>query len=121
MTIATPRRPTRWLIVARRKHSPLNDSRKWQGYWKLSTATLPTSSASGASESTSQNGEVHHVISSFRSLNKLVHRAKEIGTTWRISNDIYNAWRSIWRITNQVFSHAKHTAPGMFADMDMLM
>ena len=51
----------------------------------------------------------------------VVRRAKEIGNTWRISNDIYNAWRSIWRITNQVFSHSKHTAAGTFADMDMLM
>lgn len=64
---------------------------------------------------------MHHFMSNVRTLNNLVLRAKEIGTTWRISNDIYNAWRSIWRITNQVFSHAKHTAPGMFADMDMLM
>jgi hypothetical protein len=28
--------------------------------------------------------------------------ASKVGNTWRISNDIYNAWRSIWRITNQV-------------------
>ncbi|GAB1314723.1 Alpha-galactosidase [Madurella fahalii] len=47
--------------------------------------------------------------------------ASAIGNTWRISNDIYNAWRSIWRITNQVISHAKHTRVGAFADMDMLI
>ncbi|KAF2824686.1 glycoside hydrolase [Ophiobolus disseminans] len=47
--------------------------------------------------------------------------ASEIGTSWRISNDIYNAWRSIWRITNQVVPYFRHTKPGAFADMDMLI
>jgi hypothetical protein len=47
--------------------------------------------------------------------------ASKIGTTWRISNDIYNAWRSIWRITNQVVPYFRHTNAGAFADMDMLM
>lgn len=47
--------------------------------------------------------------------------ASEIGNTWRISNDIYNAWRSIWRITNQVVPYYRHTKPGAFADMDMLI
>jgi hypothetical protein len=47
--------------------------------------------------------------------------ASDIGTTWRISNDIYNAWRSIWRITNQVVPYYRHTKVGAFADMDMLM
>jgi hypothetical protein len=37
-----------------------------------------------------------------------------------MSNDIFGAWRAIWRITNQVVGHAKHTRPGAFADMDML-
>ncbi|KAL0934779.1 alpha-galactosidase precursor [Colletotrichum truncatum] len=45
----------------------------------------------------------------------------KIGNSWRISNDIYNAWRSIWRITNQVVPFYKHTGPGAFADMDMLI
>ncbi|KAH7397159.1 glycoside hydrolase superfamily [Pyrenochaeta sp. MPI-SDFR-AT-0127] len=45
----------------------------------------------------------------------------KIGNTWRISNDIYNAWRSIWRITNQVVPYFKHTTVGAFADMDMLI
>jgi alpha-galactosidase len=47
--------------------------------------------------------------------------ASAIGNTWRISNDIYNAWRSIWRITNQVVPYYKHTKAGAFADMDMLI
>lgn len=47
--------------------------------------------------------------------------AAEIGTTWRMSNDIYNAWRSIWRITNQIVPYFRHTTAGAFADMDMLM
>lgn len=47
--------------------------------------------------------------------------ASEIGNTWRISNDIYNAWRSIWRITNQIVPYHRHTKPGAFADMDMLI
>ncbi|KAH7082475.1 glycoside hydrolase superfamily [Paraphoma chrysanthemicola] len=47
--------------------------------------------------------------------------AADIGTSWRISNDIYNAWRSIWRITNQVVPYFRHTTVGAFADMDMLI
>ncbi|KAI8652539.1 Alpha-galactosidase [Fusarium keratoplasticum] len=46
--------------------------------------------------------------------------AAPLGNTWRMSNDIFGAWRAIWRITNQVVGHAKHTRPGAFADMDML-
>ncbi|KAL2753019.1 carbohydrate-binding module family 35 protein [Sodiomyces alcalophilus JCM 7366] len=46
--------------------------------------------------------------------------ASEIGNTWRISNDIYNGWRSIWRITNEAVRYYKHTTVGAFADWDML-
>ncbi|KAI8208420.1 Alpha-galactosidase D [Colletotrichum sp. SAR 10_76] len=45
----------------------------------------------------------------------------KIGNSWRISNDIYNSWRSIWRITNQVVPFYKYTGPGAFPDMDMLI
>ncbi|KAF7540953.1 hypothetical protein G7054_g896 [Neopestalotiopsis clavispora] len=47
--------------------------------------------------------------------------ASAIGNSWRISNDIYNAWRSIWRITNEVVPYAKYTTVGAYADMDMLI
>ncbi|KAF2446102.1 carbohydrate-binding module family 35 protein [Karstenula rhodostoma CBS 690.94] len=47
--------------------------------------------------------------------------ASKIGNTWRMSNDIYNAWRSIWRITNQVVPYWRNTRPGAFPDMDMLL
>lgn len=47
--------------------------------------------------------------------------APKYGTSWRISQDIYDDWRSIWRIANQVVQYEKHTGPGQFADMDMLM
>ncbi|KAK1982726.1 alpha-galactosidase [Colletotrichum cereale] len=43
------------------------------------------------------------------------------GNSYRISNDIYNGWRSIWRIANQVVPYYKHTGPGAFPDMDMLL
>ncbi|KAF2661108.1 carbohydrate-binding module family 35 protein [Lophiostoma macrostomum CBS 122681] len=47
--------------------------------------------------------------------------ASQIGNTWRMSNDIYNAWRSIWRISNQVVPYYRNTRPGAFPDMDMLI
>ncbi|ORY57530.1 glycoside hydrolase superfamily [Pseudomassariella vexata] len=47
--------------------------------------------------------------------------ASAIGTTWRISNDIFNAWRSIWRIANEVVPYYRHTTVGAFPDMDMLI
>ncbi|KAH8676173.1 glycoside hydrolase superfamily [Xylariales sp. PMI_506] len=47
--------------------------------------------------------------------------ASAIGNSWRISNDIYNAWRSIWRITNEVIPYYKYTKVGAYPDMDMLI
>ncbi|KAI1485776.1 glycoside hydrolase superfamily [Biscogniauxia mediterranea] len=47
--------------------------------------------------------------------------APPISNSYRISNDIYNAWRSIWRITNQVVPFYKVTAVGAYPDMDMLI
>ncbi|CAI4212053.1 unnamed protein product [Parascedosporium putredinis] len=47
--------------------------------------------------------------------------AAPIGQTWRMSNDIYDSWRSIWRIVNQAIPHARYSRPGAFADLDMLL
>ncbi|KAH7159552.1 glycoside hydrolase superfamily [Dactylonectria estremocensis] len=47
--------------------------------------------------------------------------ASAIGNSWRISNDIYNAWRSIWRITNEAIRYFKYTTVGAFPDLDMLL
>jgi alpha-galactosidase len=45
----------------------------------------------------------------------------KIANSWRMSNDILNAWSSVYRITNQVVPLAKYSKPGNFNDMDMLM
>ncbi|KAJ4252399.1 hypothetical protein NW762_010997 [Fusarium torreyae] len=47
--------------------------------------------------------------------------AAPLGNSWRMSNDIFNAWRAIWRITNQAVAHSKYNRPGAFADLDMLI
>ena len=46
---------------------------------------------------------------------------KPVASSWRMSNDIQNNWKSIWRIVNEVVPYYKHTGPGAFPDMDMLM
>lgn len=48
-------------------------------------------------------------------------RAAPLGNSWRMSNDIFHNWQSIWRIANQAVPHVKHTTVGAFADLDMLM
>ncbi|KAI0022446.1 glycoside hydrolase superfamily [Xylariomycetidae sp. FL0641] len=47
--------------------------------------------------------------------------APPIGDTYRISNDIYNSWRNVWRITNQVAPFWRSTGPGSYPDMDILI
>ncbi|OTB03657.1 carbohydrate-binding module family 35 protein [Hypoxylon sp. CI-4A] len=47
--------------------------------------------------------------------------APPISNTYRISNDIYNSWRNIWRITNQAAPFYKTTTVGAYPDMDMLI
>ncbi|KAM0244254.1 hypothetical protein ACHAP5_006467 [Fusarium lateritium] len=47
--------------------------------------------------------------------------AAPLGNSWRMSNDIFNAWRAIWRITNQAVAHSKYNGLGAFADLDMLI
>ncbi|KAH7018501.1 glycoside hydrolase superfamily [Microdochium trichocladiopsis] len=44
-----------------------------------------------------------------------------IANSWRMSNDIYNAWKSIPRIVNQAVAHSPSSQPGAFADLDMLI
>ncbi|KAL2126428.1 hypothetical protein VTI74DRAFT_930 [Chaetomium olivicolor] len=46
--------------------------------------------------------------------------ASAIGNTYRISNDIWKGWDSIWRIANQVVPYYKWTKPGTFSGMDVL-
>lgn len=53
--------------------------------------------------------------------NDLVAWASQTGNSWRMSNDIFDAWSSIWRITNQVVPLAPFSKPGNFNDMDMLI
>ncbi|KAI0883568.1 carbohydrate-binding module family 35 protein [Annulohypoxylon maeteangense] len=47
--------------------------------------------------------------------------APPISNVYRISNDIYNGWRSIWRIANQVVPFYRSTTVGAYPDMDMLI
>jgi alpha-galactosidase len=54
--------------------------------------------------------------------------ATQLAETWRVSDDIAteaaggsNFWGSMWRITNEVVPYVKHTGPGKYPDMDMLM
>lgn len=46
--------------------------------------------------------------------------APKYGNTWRISNDIQDNWKSIWRIVNQAVPYVKRTGVGKYIDMDML-
>lgn len=46
--------------------------------------------------------------------------APELGHTWRITNDIIPAWRSIPRILNQAVPQTSFAGPGQWLDLDML-
>jgi alpha-galactosidase len=46
--------------------------------------------------------------------------APELGNTWRVTNDIIPAWRTIFRIVNQVVPQTSYAAPGQWLDLDML-
>lgn len=46
--------------------------------------------------------------------------APELGHTWRMSNDIIPAWRTIPRILNQVVPQTSFAGPGQWPDLDML-
>ncbi|CAG8972131.1 hypothetical protein HYALB_00008136 [Hymenoscyphus albidus] len=46
--------------------------------------------------------------------------APEIGNSWRVTNDITGAWRTVPRILNQVVSQTTYGQPGRWLDLDML-
>lgn len=46
--------------------------------------------------------------------------APSVGNTWRITNDIIPAWRTIWRQVNQFVPSAGVAGPGQWPDLDML-
>ncbi|KAK2755673.1 hypothetical protein FQN54_005822 [Arachnomyces sp. PD_36] len=46
--------------------------------------------------------------------------APEYGHTWRMSNDIIPAWRTVFRIINQVVPQTSFAGPGQWPDLDML-
>lgn len=46
--------------------------------------------------------------------------APSLGNTWRISNDIIPAWRTIFRILNQAVPQTSFAGPGHWPDLDML-
>ena len=43
-----------------------------------------------------------------------------MGNTWRITNDIIPAWRTIYRIVNQAAPQTSFAGPGRWPDLDML-
>jgi len=49
-----------------------------------------------------------------------IRQFAELGNSYRMSNDIQNNWKSIWRIANQIPPLVKWIKPGAYADMDML-
>ena len=46
--------------------------------------------------------------------------APALGNTWRITNDIIPAWRTIYRQINQFVPSASFARPGQWPDLDML-
>ena len=46
--------------------------------------------------------------------------APALGNTWRITNDIIPAWKSIYRQVNQFVPSASFAGPGQWPDLDML-
>lgn len=46
--------------------------------------------------------------------------APALGNTWRITNDIIPAWRTIYRMVNQFVPSASFAGPGQWPDLDML-
>ncbi|TVY80956.1 putative alpha-galactosidase D [Lachnellula suecica] len=46
--------------------------------------------------------------------------APQLGNSWRVTNDIIPAWRTIPRILNQVVPQTSFAGPGQWLDLDML-
>ncbi|GAB7341081.1 hypothetical protein MBLNU457_7396t3 [Dothideomycetes sp. NU457] len=46
--------------------------------------------------------------------------APPLGNTWRITNDIIPAWRTIYRMINQAVPSASYAGPSHWPDLDML-
>ena len=46
--------------------------------------------------------------------------APPLGNSWRITNDIIPAWRTIYRQVNQFVPSARYSGKGRWADLDML-
>jgi len=46
--------------------------------------------------------------------------APPLGNTWRITNDIIPAWRTIYRMINQAVPSASYAGPDHWPDLDML-
>ncbi len=46
--------------------------------------------------------------------------APPLGNSWRITNDIIPAWRTIFRQVNQFVPSAQYAGPGRWPDLDML-
>lgn len=51
---------------------------------------------------------------------QIVDWAPPLGNTWRITNDIIPAWRTVFRQLNQFVPSAGYAAPGRWPDLDML-
>ena len=67
------------------------------------------------------NRSIEYVVCQWGVGYSLGEWAPKIAGSWRISNDIQNNWKSVWRIVNQAVPFAKHTGVGKYADLDMLM
>ncbi|USP79453.1 carbohydrate-binding module family 35 protein [Curvularia clavata] len=107
------------------------DSLKYDNCYSTSNTTMVDSSSAEAqsparfqhmaAELDAVDREIQYYVCQWGIGTNVGEWAAEIGNTWRMSNDIYNAWRSIWRITNQIVPYFRHTTVGAFADMDMLI
>ncbi|KAJ4350896.1 hypothetical protein N0V95_004344 [Ascochyta clinopodiicola] len=107
------------------------DSLKYDNCYSTSNTTMVDSSSAEsqsparfqhmAAELDAVDRDIHYYVCQWGIGVDTGKWASKIGNSWRISNDIYNAWRSIWRITNQVVPYYRHTTVGAFADMDMLI